>query len=120
MSAPTAVRPAPPATAPPPDRPRFRWVAAVAGGLAVLLAGTCLVAVVQGGTWFADAALVVAVVVGLAVALQRLPGPGVAVGQLVGALLVLTGLFGDGAVAGFLPGPAAFGAFAAHVTEAAA
>ncbi|WP_433507409.1 transglutaminaseTgpA domain-containing protein [Pseudonocardia halophobica] len=120
MSTPTAVRPAPPAAAPPPGRPRIRWVAAVAAGLAVLLAGTCLVAVVQGGTWFADGALIVAVVVGLGIALQRLPAAAVAVGQLLGALLVLTGLFGDDAVAGFLPGPAAFGAFADHVTEAAA
>jgi cell division septation protein DedD len=95
-------------------------VAAVAAGLAVLLAGTCLVAVVQGGTWFADAALAVGVVAALGVALQRLPGPAVALGQLVGVLLLLTGLFGDGAVAGFLPGPAAFGAFGDHVAEAAA
>ncbi|GAA4681633.1 hypothetical protein GCM10023215_14280 [Pseudonocardia yuanmonensis] len=119
MSAPTAVRPAPPAAAPPPVRPRVRWVAAVAAGLAVLLAGTCLAAVVQGGTWFTDGALAVGVVVGLGVALQRLPGPAVALGQLLGVLLLLTGLFGDGAVAGFLPGPAAFGAFGDHVAEAA-
>ncbi|MFR9802908.1 transglutaminaseTgpA domain-containing protein [Pseudonocardia sp. RS010] len=120
MSTPTAARPAPPATASPPERGRVRRVAAVAAGLAVLLAGTCLVAVVRGGTWFTDTALVVAVVTGLGVALQRLPGPVVALGQLLGVLLLLTGLFGDGAVAGFLPGPAAFGAFADHLTEAAA
>ncbi|GAA4546014.1 DUF3488 and transglutaminase-like domain-containing protein [Pseudonocardia xishanensis] len=114
MSAPTAVRP-PTGTSPAP-RPGFRWVAPVAGGIAVLLAGSCMVAVVQGTTWLADCALAVAVVVAIGVALQRLPAVAVPVAQVLGLLLTLTALFTDG----FLPGPEAFQAFGDHVREAGA
>jgi len=101
---------------PPTARPGFRWVAPLASGLAVLLAGSCMVAVVQGTSWLAHCALAVAVVVAIGVALQRLPAVAVLVAQVVGLLLTLTALFSDG----FLPGPEAFEAFGDHVREAGA
>lgn len=103
-----------PAPARPAAKPRVRWVSAVAGGVAVLLAGSCMVAVVQGGAWVADAGLAVAVVVALGIALQRLPGAVVTLAQLAGLLVTLSARFGDG----LLPGPGSFAAFGDHLTEA--
>jgi transglutaminase-like putative cysteine protease len=104
---------APPAPARP-AAPRFRWVSALAGGIAVLLAGSCMVAVVQGGQWIADVALAVAVVVGLGIALQRLPGAVVVLAQLAGLLVTLSARFGEG----LLPGSGTFAAFGDHLREA--
>ncbi|GAA1837380.1 hypothetical protein GCM10009836_15050 [Pseudonocardia ailaonensis] len=114
MSAPTAVRPAPtPAPASSQRRP-VRWVTPLASGASVLLAGACMVAVVQGTGWLAGAGAAVAVVVVLGIALQRLPGWAVLIGQLAGLLLVLGALFGGGIV----PGPSTFAAFEDLLTEA--
>ncbi|SDE64343.1 transglutaminaseTgpA domain-containing protein [Pseudonocardia oroxyli] len=111
MSTSTLQRPAPPQPA---RAPRIRWVSALAGGVAVLLAGSCMVAVVQGGQWIADAAIAVAVVVSLGIALQRLPGAVVAFAQLAGLLVAVSALFGEG----LLPGPGTFAAFGDHLREA--
>jgi hypothetical protein len=89
-------------------------VSALAGGIAVLLAGTCLSAVVQGTEWLADSAVAVAVVVAVGIALQRLPGVVVLLGQVVALLLMLSARFAGG----FVPGGDTVTAFADHVREA--
>jgi hypothetical protein len=94
------------------------WVATLAAGVAVLLAGGPVTAVVQGGSWLGHALVAVAVVVGTALLLHRF-GPVVTViGECAALLVVLTIFFGDGALLGFLPGPAAFGHFGALVAGA--
>ncbi|TQM44619.1 transglutaminase TgpA family protein [Pseudonocardia cypriaca] len=116
---PSAQEPAPP-PAPEPAAParRVPWVATLASGVAVLLAGGPVTAVIQGTSWFGYALVAVAVVVAAGLLLHRL-GPVVTViGQCAAVLVVLTVFFADGALLGFLPGPAAFGHFGALVTGA--
>jgi transglutaminase-like putative cysteine protease len=110
-AAPQAAKPAAPAR-------RLPWVATLAAGAAVLLAGGPVTAVIQGGSWFGYALTAVLVVVGVALLLHRF-GPVVTViGQCAAVLVVLTLFFADGALLGFLPGPAAFGHFGALVAGA--
>jgi hypothetical protein len=86
--------------------------------VAVLLACGPVTAVIQGGSWFGYALAAVAVVVGAGLLLHRF-GPAVTViGQCAAVLVVLTIFFADGALLGFLPGPAAFGHFGALVAGA--
>ena len=109
----TAVRPsAPPIRFGPP------WVAAIASGAAVLLAGLPVRAVVQGWTWFGDAAVVVAAVVAVGLLLHRAGVAAVAAGQGAAVLLLLTALHTDVGVFGLLPGPATWRAFGALVAGA--
>jgi hypothetical protein len=94
------------------------WVATLAAGAAVLLAGGPVTAVIQGWSWAGHALVAVAVVVGAGLLLSRF-GPVVTViVQCVAVLVVLTIFFADGALLGFLPGPAAFGHFGALVAGA--
>ncbi|MHA6622083.1 transglutaminase TgpA family protein [Pseudonocardia sp. DLS-67] len=105
----TPQTPPDPPAAPKPTAPERRvpWLATLASGLAVLLAGGPVTAVVQGTSWIGYALAAVAVVVGAGLVLHRF-GPIVTViGQCVGVLLVVTIFFGDGALLGFLPGPGA-------------
>jgi transglutaminase-like putative cysteine protease len=111
---PPAAKPAPPAT----PAPRVPWVATLAAGLAVLLAGGPVTAVVQGSSWIGYALVAVAVVVAGGLLLHRF-GPVVTViGQCAAVLVVVTIFFADGALLGFLPGPAALGHFGALVAGA--
>jgi transglutaminase TgpA-like protein/transglutaminase superfamily protein/uncharacterized protein DUF4129 len=110
--------PATPPAAKQAPAPRLPWVATLAAGMAVLLAGGPVTAVVQGWSWFGYALVAVAVVVAGALLLHRF-GPVVTViGQCAAVLLVLTIFFADGALLGFLPGPAALGHFGELVAGA--
>ncbi|TWF82518.1 uncharacterized protein DUF4129 [Pseudonocardia hierapolitana] len=94
------------------------WVATLAAGAAVLLAGGPVTAVIQGWSWVGYALVAVAVVVGAGLLLARFGPVVTAIGQCVAVLVVLTIFFADGALLGFLPGPAAFGHFGALVAGA--
>jgi hypothetical protein len=85
------------------------WAAAGTVGLAVLLAGAPVTAIVQGAAWPVQAAFAVVPVVAAGLALHRYGAPVVAAGQVLTVLALLTVLFTDRGVLGFLPGPAAFG-----------
>ena len=90
--------------------------------MALLLAGSPVGAVVQGGTWWGYAAGAVALVVavGVAVALLRPRAPVVAAGAQLAALAVLvTAVFTGSGVLGVLPGPAAVAELAALAPDAA-
>ncbi len=102
----------------PPTRPAPPWVPAIASGVAVLLAGLPVRAVVQGWTWYGDAAVVVAAVVAVGLLLHRAGVAAVAAGQGVAVLLLLTALHSDAGVFGLLPGPAAWREFGALVAGA--
>jgi TgpA N-terminal domain/Transglutaminase-like superfamily len=107
-------------TTPPDPAPRVPWVASLAAGAAVLLACGPITAVVQGGAWFGYALIAVAVVVGAGMLLHRFGPAPVVLGQCAAVLVVLTVFFADGALLGFLPGPAAFGHFGTLVAGAGA
>lgn len=113
MSVPTQAPPraAGPGT-PDPGRAPRTWLPAllapVGAGIAVLLAGSAVGAVVQGGTWFGHALAAVAVVVLVGVVLLRTVAWLVAPGQLVALVLLVTAWFTDEGLLGVLPGPAAF------------
>jgi transglutaminase-like putative cysteine protease len=113
-ASPSAAKPAPS------DAParRVPWVATLAAGLAVLLAGGPVTAVVQGGSWFGYALVAVVVVVAVALLLHRFGAVVTVIGQSAAVLVVVTIFFADGALLGFLPGPAAFGHFGALVAGA--
>ncbi len=83
------------------------WIRAILAGLAVLLAGAPVEAVVQGTSWIGYAACAVAAVVLTGLLLHRCAAPVVAVGQCGAVLVLLTVLFTDGGRWGLLPGPAA-------------
>ncbi|WP_143517581.1 DUF3488 and transglutaminase-like domain-containing protein [Pseudonocardia sp. MH-G8] len=104
----------PPAPAPQPPEPArapVPWVASLASGAAVLLAGAPVASVVQGEAWIIHAVAAVAAVVAAGLLAHR-AGPVVAaLAQAVSVLLVLTVSFGEGTLLGFLPGPATFGRF---------
>lgn len=115
MSAPAPPRPRTPDGTPAarPSAPRPPWwrslLAPAGAGLSVLLAGSAVGSVVQGGSWFGHAAAAVVVVVAAGTLLLRTRPWLVAPGQLVALLLLVTPWFTDSAVLGLLPGPAAFG-----------
>ena len=96
-------------------------------GVALLLAGSPVGAVVQGTAWwgYAAGAVVLVVAVGLLTACLRSaaagpPAPLLAAGVQLAALAVLvTALFTGSGVLGVLPGPAAAGELAALVADAA-
>ena len=127
MSAPTRSRPAAPPGGPPPGVPAPRtgpwWsglLAPLGAGVAVLLAGIAVGSAVQGGSWFGQAALTVAVVVVSGTLLLRVRPWLVAPGQLVALILLVTIRFTDRAVFGVLPGPGALRELGALLTGAAA
>jgi transglutaminase-like putative cysteine protease len=113
----TLTRTPAPASAPP-ARPPLPWTTAIAAGVAVLLAGVPVSAVVQGATWVGDAVLVVGAVVIVGLLLHRAGAVVVAAGQLVAVLLVLTARFTASGIAGVVPGPAAWGEFGGLVAGA--
>jgi len=94
------------------------WVATLAAGVAVLLAGGPVTAVVQGGSWLGYAFVTVAAVVAAGLLLHRFGPVAAVLGQCAAVLVALTVFFADGALLGFLPGPAAFGHFGALVAGA--
>lgn len=109
----------PPAAAPAaPPRPPLPWTTALTAGLAVLLAGVPVSAVVQDATWFGDGVLVVGAVVGVGMLLHRAGAVVVAAGQLVAVLGVLTARFTSSGIAAVVPGPAAWGDFGSLVAGA--
>ncbi len=118
--APTRRRPPPQPSPPRAPGSGVPWTAALCSGLAVLLASAPVSATIQGYAWLGHAATVAAVVATLGVALHRAGPVVVVVGQCVGVLLLVTAEFADGAVLDVLPGPTAFGSFAALVTGAGA
>ncbi|MFC4943477.1 transglutaminase TgpA family protein [Pseudonocardia sp. GCM10023141] len=122
MSAPPAapVRATPPRSPlPPAGPPRVEqpaaaglpWLTAVASGVAVLLAGVPVSAIVLTSSWFGYAALAAVVVVAVGLVLHRLGATVTAVGQCVAVVLLLTARFADHGILGVLPGPAALGEF---------
>jgi transglutaminase-like putative cysteine protease len=84
-------------------------LAPVAAGIAVVLSSTALVGVLQGYRWLWIVLVVVGLVVllGLVLRLVRTPPVAVVAAQLVGLLLLLTGLFSEHAVLWVLPAPTA-------------
>jgi transglutaminase-like putative cysteine protease len=114
----TALRPAPQAAPPPPASPTLPWLPAIASGVAVLLAGLPVRAVVQGWTWFGDAAVVVAVVVAVGLMLHRAGVAVVAAGQCAAVLLLLTALHTQVGVLGVFPGPETWAEFGSLVAGA--
>lgn len=86
---------------------RPRWIVAVGSGLAVLVAGAPVAAVVQGASWFVHASAAIMVVVAVGMAAARAGTAAVVAAQLVAVIVLLTALFADGGVLGLLPGPAA-------------
>ena len=102
--------PAPPATTGPPasaPQPPLPWAGTVAAGVAVLLAGSPVQAVLRGSGWVTAAAAAVAVVALAGLVLHRRPVPVVAAGQCGALLLLLTAAFTDEGVLGVFPGPRA-------------
>ncbi|MBO0850607.1 MAG: transglutaminase, partial [Pseudonocardia sp.] len=77
----------------------------MAAGIAVVLSSTALAGVLQGFRWLWFVAVVVATVVVIGLLLRRLRVPTVAVvaSQLVGLVLLITGLFSKKAVFWVLP-----------------
>ncbi len=113
----TAQRPAAPPAAPPAG-PRPPWIPAIASGVAVLLAGLPVRAVVQGWSWLGDAGSVVVAVVAVGLLLHRAGVAAVAVGQCAAVLVLLTALRTQVGVFGLLPGPAAWHEFGTLVAGA--
>jgi hypothetical protein len=114
VTASTAVRPDAPAPPPAPGRPAWRWISPIGAGVAVLLAGAPVSAVVQGGTWLGYAVAAVCLVVVLGTVVQRLGRAAVLIAQVLGLLELLTLLFTDSA----LPGPGAFASAGDLLAEA--
>jgi transglutaminase-like putative cysteine protease len=94
------------------------WVTALGTGLAVLLAGAPVSAVVQGAAWIGYAGAAVGAVVATGLLLARAGGVAVACGQLLAALALLTALFTDDGALGVLPGPGALREMAAVLAGA--
>ncbi|WP_214405282.1 transglutaminase TgpA family protein [Pseudonocardia lacus] len=113
--APSGRRPTRP---PAPVHPPLPWATAVAAGLAVLLAGAPVTAIVQGSVWPVQSALAIVPVVVVGLLLHRVGTAAVVIGQLVTVLLLLTVLFTENGVLGVLPGPAALGEFGALLQRA--
>ena len=119
----TALAPPAPPDVPPQARVRrTAWLRPVWAGIALLLAGSPVGAVVQGTSWWGYAAGAVALVVavGLLGAAVRPRGVvGVVVAQFAALAVLLTGLFTGSGVLGIVPGPAAVGELTALVGDAA-
>lgn len=130
MSAPAPPRPVPPAPATTPGAPPepglslpallagLPWVTAIASGVAVLLAGAAVSAIVSSPVWLIDAVVAVVVVVAVGLALHRFGPAWSAVGQCVALLMLVTVRFAHEGILGVLPGPAAFKEFGGLVTAA--
>ncbi len=101
-----------------PRRAPLPWRTGLAVAGAVLLAGVPVGSIVRGGAWGGHALAAVALVVALGLLLHRAGAVVVVLGQCLGVLLLVTGLFADGAVLGVLPGPAAFASFGSLITGA--
>lgn len=94
------------------------WVTGIASGVAVLLAGSPVSAIVLTSAWFGAALLVVAVVVATGLALHRF-GPAIATfGQCAAVVLLLTVRFATDGFLLVLPGPAALREFGALISGA--
>ncbi|HSU11096.1 MAG TPA: transglutaminaseTgpA domain-containing protein [Pseudonocardia sp.] len=119
----TALAPPAPPDVPPQARVRrTAWLRPVWAGIALLLAGSPVGAVVQGTSWWGYAAGAVALVVavGLLVAAVRPRGVvAVVVAQFAALAVLLTGLFTGSGVLRIVPGPAAVGELTALVSDAA-
>ena len=116
------IAPAPPVPRAPRPRPRTgSWVRPVWAGIALLLAGSPVAAVVQGTSWWGYAAGAVALVVavGLLGALRPASPALIAVAQLATLAGLVTALFTDSGVVRVLPGTAAAGELSALVVDAA-
>lgn len=81
------------------------WVSTLAAGVAVLLAGSPVSTIIQGGAWAGRAVIVVAVVAVVGLLLHRTAPVVVAAGQVAAVLVVLTGISTDQAILGLIPGP---------------
>lgn len=122
LTAPRRTRSAPPPPAAVPGAAP-RVLAPVLCGVAVLLAAAPVSAVVRGPDWigYAGAAVAAVAAVGvLGALLPRIPALLVASAQATALACLLTALFGDDGVAGFLPGPAALGELGALLAGAGA
>ncbi|HEX5810483.1 MAG TPA: transglutaminaseTgpA domain-containing protein [Pseudonocardia sp.] len=117
----TALAPAPVSPTPPPRRRTRAWARPVWAGIALLLAGSPVAAVVQGTSWWGYAAGAVALVVavGLLGALRPTSPALIAVAQLAALAGLVTALFTDSGVLRVLPGPAAASELGALVGDAA-
>jgi transglutaminase-like putative cysteine protease len=112
-----AVGPVPTPVHPPMSRAAFA-VRSACAGLALLLAGAPVGAVVQGRTWWGYAIAVVALVVLVGIAARRAGPIGVAAAQVGALALATTARFTDSGVLGVLPGPAAVAELTALVRDA--
>lgn len=94
-----------------------RYLIPITAGLAVTLSSTSLSGVLRGLSWLWFVALTVAVVVVIGLALRAVKVPTLLVvpAQLVGLLLLLTGLFSFTPILGFLPGASASGELVAQL-----
>ena len=115
--------PAPPGVPPQARVRRTAWLRPVWAGVALLLAGSPVGAVVQGtSSWWGYAAGAVGLVVAvglLGAAVRPRVVVGVVAAQIAALALLLTGLFTGSGVLGIVPGPAAVGELTALVGDAA-
>ena len=105
-----------------PDRPAAARavyaIRSVCAGLALLLAGTPVGAVVQGRGWWGYAIAAVALAVLVGIAARRVGPVGVAAAQIGALALALTARFTGSGVLHVLPGPAAGAELATLVRDA--
>ncbi|MEJ3658941.1 DUF3488 and transglutaminase-like domain-containing protein [Actinomycetes bacterium KLBMP 9759] len=124
MSAPAPPRPAPGTptedaeeTERRPKRP-IPWFTVAGSGIAVLLAGAPVAAIVQGGGWVGYAALVTALVTAVGLALHRFGPVVVALAQSLAVVVLLAVVFASDGVLALLPTGGALTEFGALVTGA--
>jgi transglutaminase-like putative cysteine protease len=118
VTAPATARPAAPPPSVAPDAPRD-VLAVVGAGAAVLLASAPVTAVVQGGSWFVQAAIMVGLVTAVGLVPARIPAPAVVLLQGAAWLALVATLFTTEAVLGVLPGPAAVAELGGLLRQAA-
>lgn len=94
------------------------WLLSVACGVAVQLASSALVPIVQTMAWTTPVAGAVAVVVVMGIALHRAGPIATVAGQLVAVLMLVTLVFTGSGILGVVPGPAAWAEFGAHLAAA--
>lgn len=94
------------------------WVTGIASGVAVLLAGSPVSAIVQSPAWFGAGVLAVAVVVATGLALHRFGVAVVTLAQCAAVVLLLTVRFAKDGFLLVLPGPAALREFGALISGA--
>lgn len=97
----------PPTRASPTRTDRAGWIVAIGSGLAMLVAGAPVAAVVQGASWFVHAGAAITVVVAAGMLATRAGVAALVAAQLAAVIVLLTALFTDNGVLGLLPGPAA-------------